>query len=288
MDNFDLDNFGLEDGDLASGDTSTETPQENTQQTEAPAQTFKYTASGKEVEEDLNTILKRASQGYHYAQNMQQFNQQKQAFESERQRKEAEIRELEGKWSQYDQYAKENPEWAEYVRTQWEQRQLGLNGQQSTQTDSNVSPQLANEIAELRRFRDEFKGFMADQKREREDLELNGQIDQTRKEYSDIDFSHSDPETGKSLEFKVLEHMQAHGLNNFRAAFRDFYHDQLLARAVTKAKEDTATTLQERQQKGFIAESDTPFTGLKQATSIKNKSYFDLIDEGIQEFGLNQ
>lgn len=222
--------------------------------------------------------------GYHYAQNMAELKAQRQELE----KKEAWVKEAEGKWSHYDSYASQNPQWADFVRQQWENRSA-LNGNQTQMPQSDttgLSPELQREFAELRSFKDEFKGFMNAQRQEREDAALNNQIDETRKLYPDIDFSYSDPSTGQTLEQQILQHCQTHGINNFKSGFRDFYHDKLMARAVTRAKEETAKTLQQRQQQGYIAEGNTPFQGLKNPNSVRGKSYYDLIDEGIEELGL--
>lgn len=275
-----MDNFELNESDL----NIETTPDNSAGESQPSPELFKYTAAGKEIEEDRDTVLKRASMGYDYAQKMQSFKQERSTFEQQMAEREAKIRDSENRWSAYDTYSKENPDWAEHVRQSWENRNSFGQSTDSTQMQG-LTPELQREMSELRQFKDEFKGFMDSQKREREDAFLNESIDSTRKEYPDIDFSYSDPETGKTLEYKVLEHMQAHGLNNFRAAFRDFYHDQLLARAVTKAKEDTGKQLQERQQKGYITESDTPIGGIQQATNLKNKSYFELVEEGYNELG---
>jgi len=280
MDEYNLNNVDLN----AEGTTETVNTDVAPSQNIAPttSEMFKYTADGREVEEDRETVLKRASQGYHYAQNMQQLKTDRATFEQTIGEKEAKLRESEGRWSKYDDYARENPDWATHVNSAWENR-ASFNGQEGTQ--GNLSPEMQKEMSELRQFKDEFRGFLDTQKREREDMELNTQVEGTQKEYPDIDFKYSNPESGKSLEFQVYEHMQAKGLNDFKAGFRDFYHEQLLARAVTKAKEDTAKTLQDRNQQGYIGQSDTSF-GLNKPTSLRNKSYDALIDEGISELNI--
>lgn len=281
-----MDNFELNEGDLSLGVEDTGNQVESHAPQTSEPELFTYTAAGKEIREDRDTVLKRASMGYHYAQNMQQLKQEREAWQQSVQEKENALREAEGRWSQYDQYSRENPEWANFVRNQWENRN-SFNGQEGTQANMGDVPEsIRQEMAEVRQFRDEFKGFMTDQQRQREDAALAGQIDTTIKEYSDIDFGYSNPETGQTLEQQVLTHMATNGINDFRAAFRDYYHDQLISRAVTKAKEDTSRQLQERQQQGYIAESDTPLHGVRNPSNIKSKSYFDLVDEGIQELGI--
>jgi hypothetical protein len=249
----------------------------------------KYTAAGKEIEEPLDVVLKRASQGYHYAQNMQGLKKEREEFEKTVADREAQIRDMEQKWSPYENYAKENPDWAKHVQESWQNR-TGFNGQQNgTQAGDFVLPEhVRQELDELRGFKDEFRGFQQSLRQEKEDLALKQQIDTVVKEYPDIDFSRTDPETGESLEFKVIEHAQANGIRNFRAAFRDFYHSELHNRAVTKAKEEAAKTIQERNREGFVGESLSTAKGLQTPQNLKNKSYFDLVQGPDIDALLNQ
>jgi hypothetical protein len=270
--------LGADDGKIEPGTSDTST--------DAEKQYYKYTANGREVNEDIDTILKRASQGYNYAQNIQQLKADRETFDKTISEREAQIREAESRWSQYDQYANENPEWADHVRSQYENR-YNFNGQQpgsqidQNQTDPNLSPQLRQEISELRQFRDEFKSYQANQKQQSEDIELNNQIESTKKSYTDFDFGYSDPNTGETVEHQVLRHMQSHGLNNFRAAFRDLFHDQIVTKASTKAKETAMKEIQERNKKGFISESDkSQFSN----QSGRNGSSFRNYHEGIEAF----
>ena len=118
---YDLDISDIEGftGSEGAGDpvTTQAAPTETTQ-----PQRFKYTANGKDIEEDLDTILQRASMGYNYAQHMQQFKSEKDALEQER----SSISQLRQQWEPYDKYARENPEWADHVRTAWEQKVSGI------------------------------------------------------------------------------------------------------------------------------------------------------------------
>jgi pyruvate ferredoxin oxidoreductase gamma subunit len=98
--------------------------------------------------------------------------------------------------------------------------------------------------------------------------------------YKDVDFGYTDPVTGKSLEFQVFEHANLNGINSFQAAFRDFYHDQLMASAQTSAKENTAKAIQERNKSGFLgnvsaAKPSTP--------SHKNMNYDELLEAAAKD-----
>lgn len=263
------------------GSSSSGLPTESSSETINQPQTFKYSANGREIEEPLDVILKRASQGFNYAQHMENFKRQQSDFENQK----LQVEEQSRKWREYDEYAKSNPQWADHVRQSWESR-TNFNSQEQVGDQSNIPPTILSELNELKQFRDEYRANQQALRREREDVALNEQINIVKKEYPDIDLTYTDPETGKSLEWQILDYAQANGIANFKSAFRDFYHEKLLSRAVTKAKEDAARELQARQQKGFIATSDTPMLKNDSGRSTRNMSYVDLALEGGKELGL--
>lgn len=272
-----MEDYGLNESMLQEPAPSEPAPSEP-----APSepQLFEYQVNGKVVKEDLNTILKRAGMGYNYAQHMNEFKQKQTEFEARMQQ----AQELENQWKPYQQYAQENPEWANHWKTAYENRFNSFGGQQTEQSFSQGNQPnselmtLKNELLELR------KAYDSDRQSrmvEQQDVELNNQINEVKSQYPDIDFSYTDPNTGKSLEYQILEHGSLNGITSFKAAFRDFYHDQLVSQAVSKAKETAAKELQQRQQKGFMSTSDTPqLVTNGSRNNLKNMSYEQIIAEG--------
>jgi len=262
----DLENSNVE-------DNSQPTPQE-------PArQLFKYQANGKEVEEDLDTILQRASQGYNYAQHMNEFKARQEAFEAEKNQ----LNQMRSKWEQYDKYASENPEWAEHVKNAWENR-----GKQSTEAEAKDIPEaLKKEFDELRMFKEQFQKDMQLRKEAEEDAILAKQFDEIRENYPDYDLSHTDPKTGMSLEMQILEHARVNGIHSVKAAFRDLMFNDIMSKQITKAKEAAAKELQDRTKKGFLAESNKSLiqTGVKPPRKGVS-SYANLAMDGAKELGL--
>ena len=278
LDISDIDGFT---GD-SSGDpsvTTTETPTE-TETKPAASQRYKYTANGKDVEEDLDTILQRASMGYNYAQHMQQFKSEKDAFEQER----SSISQLRQQWEPYDKYARENPEWADHVRTAWEQKVSGI--EQKAADGTALPEELRQEMAELKNFKAQFDTFMTKQKEAEEDSVINSQFENLAKEYPDYDLKHTDPKTGMSLEMKILEHARLNGIHSVRAAFRDMMWDDLVSKAQTKAKEQTAKEIAERTKKGFLATSNESILHKPVTKATGSRSYLDGIMSGAQELGI--
>ena len=286
-----MEDYGLNESMLQEAPQETQT--QDVVQSDSPVeskpddQLFEYQVNGKTVKEDLNTILKRAGMGYNYAQHMSEFKQKQTELEARMQQ----AQELESQWKPYHQYAQENPEWASHWKSAYENRFNSFDGQQTQQPFSgqqttepnNELMTLKNEFLELKKAYDNDRQTRMVQE---QDLELNNQINEVKKQYPDIDFTYTDPSTGKSLEYQVLEHGSTHGINSFKAAFRDFYHDQLVSLAASKAKEAAAKELQQRQQKGFMSTSDTPQLVTKGSKgSLKNMSYEQLIAEGWNNQG---
>ena len=266
----------------SSGDpsvTTTVTPTA-TETKPAASQRYKYTANGKDVEEDLDTILQRASMGYNYAQHMQQFKSEKDAFEQER----SSINQLRQQWEPYDKYARENPEWADHVRTAWEQKVSGI--EQKAADGTALPEELRQEMAELKNFKAQFETFMTKQKEAEEDSVINSQFENLAKEYPEYDLKHTDPKTGMSLEMKILEHARLNGIHSVRAAFRDMMWDDLVSKAQTKAKEQTAKEIAERTKKGFLATSNESILHKPVTKATGSRSYLDGIMSGAQELGI--
>jgi hypothetical protein len=277
---YDLDISDIEGftGSEGAGDPVTTTqaaPAETTQ-----PQRFKYTANGKEVEEDLDTILQRASMGYNYAQHMQSFKSEKDAFAQERDS----INQLRQQWEPYDKYARENPEWADHVRQAWEQKVSGI--EQKAADGTALPEELRQEMSDLKQFKAKFEHFMTKQQEAEEDAVINKQFDELAKEYPEYDLKHSDPKTGMTLEMQVLEHARLNGIHSVRAAFRDLMWNDLVAKAQTKAKEQTAKEIAERTKKGFLAESNAPIVHKPLTKAGRGGSYLDGIMSGAQELGI--
>ncbi len=234
---------------------------------------IKYRASGRDLEEPLETVIQRAQRGYDYAQLVEKHKLR----ESSLGERESQINEFTKKWQPYIDYASQNPQWAEHVRSSWDQ--VAGAGQALSQTPQAPS----SEIGEIKAFIQQYKQEQELARQQQEDSALSAQIEEIRREHPDVDFGMSDPATGETLEFKVLKHGQTNGITNFRAAFRDFYHDKLIEKAALKAKETVASTIQQRSRQGYLAESSTPLMGQQNQETPKRRNYFEAIMDGIKE-----
>ena len=248
-----------------------------------------YVANGKTIREDLDTILKRASMGYNYAQLVND-HKTKESTLSEREKY---VSEAEKQWKPYVDYAQQNPQWADYVRQSYEQNYYGarpddsISSQPQDQaTNSQIPQALIDEIKSLRDFKNEYYEHKRQTQIAEEDAALNNQIQEVQKQYADFDFSYTDPNTGKSLELRVLEHAQANNIASFKAAFRDLMFDQIVAKEVQKAKEGTIKDFQSRVKQGFISESDTSSSNSgARAPNLNRMTLDQAIQYGIEAEG---
>jgi len=283
FDNYELDQGEIQEFTSASGDSE---PQVTEPAESSPApQQFKYTANGKEISEDIDTILQRASMGYNYAQHMNEFKQKQEAFAKEQES----INQMRSKWEAYDKYATENPEWAEHVKNEWDNR---LNRVEQTaqdvQNNTALPSELRNELEELKRFKSEYEADIRARKEQEEDSILSKQFNEISEQYPEYDLQHTDPKTGMTLEMQVLEHARVNGIHSVKAAFRDYMFEDLMAKGITKAKESTAKEIASRTQKGFLGESNDSMLqkDLSQSRSPRGMGYTDDILSGAQELGI--
>jgi hypothetical protein len=256
-------------------------------------QEFAYQARGKEIKEPIDVILKRASMGYDYAQLMQQHKQR----EAELAQKEQMLKETEGRWKPYDEYAKSNPQWADFVKSQWEGRfnqsnwqpqfqQPGMDQGLNQNPQANLPPELAQKLGQIDSFISQIQAEKHAAAQAESDLALNNAIEATQKRFPEFDLRATDPATGESLEMQVLQHAQLHGINSFEAAFKDKFFDQILERRALKAKEDASKALTSNVKKGFLGQSNQPMVQQNIGNpAIKARSYHELMDIAGKELG---
>ena len=250
---------------------------------------LEYKADQKNVKEDLATILKRAQQGYHYAQNMNKLNSEREGFATEKktyEQKVAEAQQLNDKWSKFEQYAQQNPQWYDHWNNAWEARSSQPQSQNTGDDfQAKLEAALAEKLkpyesllAEKQKF--EEKAKFADQ-----DRLLDEQVKSIRTSYKDIDFDRTNPDTGKSLEFEVLEFMQNNGITNFAHAFKAFYHDNLVGLQVEKQKEAEQKALLEKKKKGIIDEKPG-FSGQTRKTDTRHMSWDQVTQLAAKDLGI--
>lgn len=257
---------------------------------EPPAQEFEYTIEGgRKVKEPLDMVLKRAGMGYHYAQKMHTYNK-----DMERLKQAEERAKTLSRWEEYDSFAKTNPDWAKHVDEAWANRQsLGKEGPQEGQGDPILMQKLqemAQKLEKYEKFATEFASEKESLRYQQEDKAFESEIETVAKQYG-LDLTEADAD-GRSLEWRVLNHMQELGLDGskkgqFAAALKDYYFENLQNRQKDTAKENAAKTEAELKRAGIVDVSRSPkgqesFNGYQ-----RGMSYNQLAELAKKEF-INQ
>ncbi len=261
---------------------------------EAPAPTeYEYTARGKTIKEPLDQILKRASQGYDYAQLMNEFNRNKFEFEN----RSKQFDERYNHYTNVDKWAQENPQKWQFIQSQYQSQfadnqqnqnptvdQFGqpVKNEQANQPPDPRFQQLEDRLSQHEKFISERTQKDLTDKMTAEDEKLKSDVESIRKEYSYLDFDTPD-ENGKSLYFKVLSHAQEIGTQSFRVAFRDFNHDRLLTLAEEKGKESIAKDMEKKTKLGLVG---SPATRELTPKETRSMSYDDIDREARRAYGI--
>lgn len=246
---------------------------------------LEYTANGKKVVEDIGTILKRASQGYNYAQLANGLKTREQEILEKAQQ----ASQMEERWSRFENYARENPEWYQHWSQAWEHRDQV--GNQPQTDEGEIEPRLA---AMLEERLNPIQDFIRSQEAERaeaqireQDQRLQAAIDSTRKEFPSIDFEASDPETGKTLEYQVLEFASQEGIRDFNKAFKVFYHDKLIASKLEEEKAKWAKEQETRAKYGFLGEPKLATKTSQNGPDYAKSSWDQVADFAAKKLGIN-
>lgn len=291
-----IEKYGHADGDPNAAPEPVASPEEKPAEPvqETPQFNFKsmedllkhqleYAANGKQVKEDLQTILKRASQGYNYAQEMGRLTTERAGWET----KVKTAEELHGKWGPYDEYAKKNPEWYQHWQKAWESRGQNPELPQSDQgnIEARLNAILEQKLQPVNELLSSHEQRKQQEALEVEDRQLDSDVKSIREKYKDLDFDATDPESGKSLEFKVLEFMSQNNMKSFTTAFKAFYHDELVKREVEKAKADKSSEIQGRTKAGIIDPKST--SGKRAEPNLKGMNWDQLTDLAAKSLNIN-
>lgn len=261
-----------------------------TPETPKEPQKYKYQANGREVEESIDQILKRASLGYNYAQRAEELNKREADYKTKDER----IKQL-SRWEEYDNYAKANPQWNEHVQSMWEKRDQQLadkqEGLQANDPYRAELQKLRDEITQkfnpVNEFVEHLKSQQQQQVQVHQDRQFDSEVKLVRDGFPTVDFDQAD-EQGRSLEYRVLNHMVSNKIPSFKAAFLDLHHVQLADRIKQETLEQHAKDQKDASKKGLLGRSPTPKTGKSNLSNgqLRNLSYDQLGEMMKQELGL--
>ena len=269
--------------DLMEGNTSeVSEAEEVAPQTPAKQETamIQVTSGGKKIELPMNDprVQQWLSQGHDYGNLTAKHKAEREQFESERKQIEA----LKQTYGPVDEWVRQNPDaWNQFLQ-QYQRAQQG-NG---SQIDPN-NP-LVQHIQKLEQRLGEFSPLLESHKEQQiqaQDKALDADIESVRKSYPDLDLD-LPGDDGRTRMYKVFEHANKNGIKNFKTAFKDLYHDELVEHAVAKGKESELKARQKQTKLGLLTDKSAPVKGIKSAQNYKEKSYEQLMQEGLDELGL--
>lgn len=244
-----------------------------------------YAWNGKQIKEPLSVVLQRAGKGYDYAQQMNRLNTERSEWET----KVKTAEELHGKWSRFDEYAKQNPAWYQHWENAWQNRSQNLAepGQSDGNLDAKLNALLEERLKPVNELLTHHEQQKLREKVEGEDKALEHDIKSIRESHPDLDFDATDPESGKSLEYKVLEYMSKEGIRSFNSAFKAFYHDELVKRAREQAK-DEQSKAKIAQTKAGIIEPQRSTSGSRPAPNLRALSWDQTNELAMRELGITK
>lgn len=249
----------------------------------APAKTWRFRASGRDVEATEADLVKYAQQGYDYSTRMAEINKLRTDYDAARK----EIDALQP-YRQYHEYGQSHPEWVNHLQQSWIARDKVLSGSSADSADPALQP-LREELTALRSEIGAVRSHLAERQKEAEanrkaaeDQALATEVRSVMDRYNFMDWTATDQD-GKRLEDRVLAYGVEKGLPSFEQAFLLLNHEQLLARAEQQGMEKAVKGNQAQARRGIIGVSMNPMKELKPASDLKSKSYDEILNESLEE-----
>ena len=243
------------------------------------ASEFAFTVGGKEIKLDLakdrEKLIRWAQQGYEAPNKIGELNKTLEGYKS----KEQQFKEWQERFGPVDEYVRQNPEWWSHVQSQYEQ----LQAQRQADPNNPIIDQLAKRLEGLEGLASSLQTERQAERAKLDDQKYMEEFQTIQKQYPKIDFATPD-ESGKSLEYKVLEFANTKGIKEFTTAFKAYHHDELMKLAAEEAKEKVIQDKQSKSKLGILGMSPTPTRRI--SDSVKGKSYADLEREALAELGL--
>lgn len=271
--------------------TNTEIPMEGTAPPEREAQAptpqeYEFDYSGQKIKAPIEKVLKWASMGYgapnRIGELQKQLNDQSGRLKT--------YEKFDQTYGQIDQWAAQNPEKWKALFDGWRAAQFGADPAQVSnpeQMRATLPPEVLQELQASRQWREQQIQNEQTQKVQRADSNLDKEILSIRKQYSNLDFD-APNETGKSLEYQILQHGIQNGIPSFRAAFRDYCFDKLGNISESKGREQGSKAMAPKTKAALLGKDPAASTrGDRPVTEfLKTRNYDQIHEHILQEMGL--
>lgn len=257
--------------------TEEQAPIEAAPQEQQAPQEYTIKVGGKEVKGTIEKLQRWAEMGYDAPNKIGSLQKELDSWKQ----KESQFKEIEGKYGTVDQYVRDNPQWWQFVQSQYEQQQKQMTSDNPMMSTINELKEKLNDISS---FKDQILKEKQEMKAMQDDDAYLKEFTSVKEQYPNIDLVTPD-ETGKSLEYKILEYASQNGIKKFTTAFRDMMHDQLMSLKEEQAKEKLMSDRVSKTKLGILGTSPTPKT--KSSEYSKSKSYADLERDVLESYGIN-
>lgn len=251
-----------------------ESPKTETSQTpqSTPPQAkeeFELDWNGQKIKADREKFTKWAQMGYDYNQKIGAVSQREKQLQEDYNRRIQEYEQRLGPYKEIDAYAIKNPQWWNSIQQSYQQ-----------QTKPEIPPELktyldpiVNDYTQVKSFIQEYQNGITERNMREQDTKLDEQIKSLGAKYN-LDLSAKDA-NGQSLEQRVLAYAIQNKIPTFKAAFLDYYHEDLQKQAEARGRESVQKEIEKRKKAGLLSETSTPASkdGLPTLNVKGNRGY---------------
>lgn len=224
------------------------------------------------------------SQGRNYSQRMAEFNQARERYKP--------YESLDPKMldhfksiNDFVSSGDDGQNWWAHVQESWDKKNLPP--ELDPNIEAVVSP-LNQQINQLSQTVQDLIKEKTDREVMSQDEALDIDIRATRDKFANIDFDAVD-HSGMTLEDRVTDYAAKNGFPNWRAAFLDYYHDNLMEIQKSEVSKSAAAKKETASKTGIVGRTPAPQTkgDFKPYDRNRRASYDDLTREALEELGIN-
>lgn len=249
-------------------------------------QEYEFDYSGQKIKAPIEKVLKWASMGYGAPNKIGALQKQINEYQG----KEKQYEQFNQTYGQIDKWAAQNPEKWKTLFDGWRAAQFGADPAQASNPEAlkaSLPPEVLQELQASREWREKQIQNEQTQRVQLADQSLDKEIVSIRKQYTNLDFDAPD-ETGKSLEYQILQHGIQNGIPSFRAAFRDYCFDKLGNISESKGREQGSRAMPSKTKADLLGKDPASSTrGNRPVTDfVKTRNYDQIHEHILQEMGL--
>jgi hypothetical protein len=259
-----------------NADSATETPEPVVEQTGENQFVLKH--KGKEIALDPEKAKAYAQKGYDYETKMREFKVQKKLYEQEIEKQKS----MYGELAEINEFAKQNPAFEQLIQREWAKIQSGQDIPVAPEDKVTLLESRVNQLVEKLESQEQQNSL---RKQAEMEAAQETQIESYKSKYSDFDWDSKD-ENGATLEDRIMQNMIDKGVKDFEIMADHVLKTELLARQQMEAKKKIGKQIQHANKHGLGQITKTSQQKTSKAKDIGNKSYDDLVAEGLAELGI--